>query len=90
MALANSRQANKRIRQSEKRRNANVAHRSMMRTFLKRTVKAIEDKDLVVAKASFQKLQPILDRYATKGLIHKNKVARHKRRLNMRIKALAM
>ncbi|WP_340677675.1 30S ribosomal protein S20, partial [Paraglaciecola sp.] len=32
---------------------------------------------------------PILDRMATKGLIHKNKAARHKSRLSAQIKALA-
>ncbi|MBK2123972.1 30S ribosomal protein S20, partial [Fangia hongkongensis] len=75
-------------KQAEKRRQHNVARRSMMRTFLKKTVKAIEEKDVVVAKESFQKLQPVLDRYATKGLIHKNKAARHKSRLSAQIKAL--
>ncbi|WP_018299303.1 30S ribosomal protein S20 [Fangia hongkongensis] len=86
--MANSRQAKKRVKQAEKRRQHNVARRSMMRTFLKKTVKAIEEKDVVVAKESFQKLQPVLDRYATKGLIHKNKAARHKSRLSAQIKAL--
>ncbi len=86
--MANSRQAKKRVKQAEKRRQHNVARRSMMRTFLKKTVKAIEEKDVVIAKESFQKLQPVLDRYATKGLIHKNKAARHKSRLSAQIKAL--
>ena len=39
-------------------------------------------------KAEFAAAQPILDRYASKGLIHKNKAARSKSRLNAAIKAL--
>lgn len=65
-----------------------MARRSMMRTFIKKTVEAIEEKNVTLAKEAFLKLQPILDRYATKGLIHKNKAARHKSRLSAQIKAL--
>ncbi|WP_119343135.1 30S ribosomal protein S20 [Facilibium subflavum] len=86
--MANTKQAKKRVRQAEKNRQHNMARRSMMRTFIKKTIKAIEAKDLELAKATFVKLQPILDRYAVKGLIHKNKAARHKSRITAKIKAL--
>ncbi|WP_440617092.1 30S ribosomal protein S20 [Cysteiniphilum sp. 6C5] len=86
--MANSKQAKKRVRQAEKNRQHNMSRRSMMRTFMKKTVKAIEASDLSLAKDCFAKLQPVLDRYATKGLIHKNKAARHKSRLVAKIKAL--
>ena len=86
--MANSKQATKRARQSENNRKLNVSHRSMMRTFIKKTVNAIEASDVVLAKESYIKLIPILDRYATKGLIHKNKAARHKSRLSQKIKSL--
>ncbi|NDT50574.1 30S ribosomal protein S20, partial [Francisella tularensis subsp. holarctica] len=67
----------------------NVARRSMMRTFLKKTAYAIEKGDVEAAKENFTKVVPILDKYASKGLIHKNKAARHKSRLSAKIKALA-
>jgi len=86
--LANSKQAKKRILQAEKNRKHNVARRSMMRTFLKRVVVAVEEGNIEVAKENFAKVIPVLDRYATKGLIHKNKAARHKSRLAAKIKAL--
>ena len=83
--MANSKQAKKRVRQAEKNRQHNMSRRSMMRTFMKKTIKA---SDVSLAKDCFAKLQPVLDRYATKGLIHKNKAARHKSRLVAKIKAL--
>lgn len=88
--MANSKQAAKRARQSEKNRQHNMARRSMMRTFVKKVLKAIDAKDIAAAKEAFTALVPVLDRYATKGLIHKNKAARHKSRLNAKIKALAL
>ncbi|WP_116964549.1 30S ribosomal protein S20 [Fastidiosibacter lacustris] len=88
--MANTKQAKKRIRQAEKNRQHNMARRSMMRTFMKKTIKAIEAQDLSLAKECFAKLQPVLDRYATKGLIHKNKAARHKSRIHAKIKALSL
>ncbi len=87
--MANSKQAKKRILQSERNRVHNVARRSMMRTFLKKTAYAIEKGDVEAAKENFAKAMPLLDRYAAKGLIHKNKAARHKSRLTAKIKALA-
>lgn len=86
--MANSKQAKKRIVQAEKSRQHNVARRSVMRTYLKRTVSAIATGDLAAAQENFAKVVPLLDRYATKGLIHKNKAARHKSRLSAKIKAM--
>lgn len=84
--MANSKQALKRARQTVKRNEHNVHQRSRMRTFLKRTYKAVNDGDIEKAQASFSLLTSDLDRLANKGLIHKNKAARHKRRLNQHIK----
>lgn len=86
--MANSKQAIKRARQNEKNRKHNMARRSMMRTFMKKVIKAVEAKDLSTAKENYKTLVPVLDRFATKGLIHKNKAARHKSRLTAKIKAL--
>jgi small subunit ribosomal protein S20 len=87
--LANSPQAKKRARQAEKRRQQNNSLRSMMRTYIKNTYKAVDGGDLENAKTAFTKMVPIVDRMVAKGIIDKNKAARHKSRLNAHIKALA-
>jgi small subunit ribosomal protein S20 len=87
--LANIKSAKKRARQSEQRRLRNVSARSMVRTALKKVVKAIEAKDKAAAVEAFAAAQPVMDRYAARGLIHKNKAARHKSRLNAKIHELA-
>jgi len=86
--VANSAQARKRARQAETRRQHNASRRSMMRTEMKKVISAIEAGDKTAAEAAFKTAAPILDRMAGGGLIHKNKAARHKSRLNARIKSL--
>ncbi len=86
--MANSLQARKRARQAEKRRSHNAARRSMMRTHLKKVVYAIEAGDKETASAAYKAAVPVLDNAVSKGLIHKNKAARHKSRLNAHIKAM--
>ncbi|OOZ36756.1 30S ribosomal protein S20 [Solemya velesiana gill symbiont] len=86
--MANSAQAHKRARQAEKHRQHNASRRSMMRTSLKNVVKAIGAGDKEAASEAFKQAAPVIDRAANRGLIHKNKAARHKSRLNAQIKAL--
>lgn len=86
--MANIKSAKKRVITSEKARKHNASRRSMMRTYMKRVVAAIEAGQKETAVEAFTALVPVLDRYATKGLIHKNKAARHKSRFNAQIKAL--
>ncbi|WP_371377847.1 30S ribosomal protein S20 [Thalassotalea aquiviva] len=86
--MANSKSAKKRAIQSEKRRQHNASRRSMMRTYLKKVYAALEAGNKEAATQEFAVAAPILDRYASKGLIHKNKAARAKSRLNAKIKAL--
>ena len=86
--MANSPQARKRARQSEKRRGHNASQRSMIRTYIKRVNAAIESKDPKEATEALNAAIPIIDRMADKGILHKNKAARHKSRLNAQIKAL--
>ena len=86
--MANSAQARKRVRQSEKRRSRNASERSMMRTHLKRVVYAIEAGDKEAASDAYKAMVPVVDRAAGKGLIHGNKAARHKSRLNAHIQAM--
>lgn len=86
--MANIKSAKKRAIQSEKRRKHNASRRTMMRTFIKKVVVAIEAGNKEVATTEFVALQSVLDKFATKGLISKNMVARKKSRLSAKIKAL--
>lgn len=90
VTLANIKSAKKRAIQSEKRRQQNASQRSMMRTFIKKTYAAVLTNDATAAQDAFKKMVPVLDRMADKGLIHKNKAARHKSRLNAHVKALVV
>ncbi|WP_308363781.1 MULTISPECIES: 30S ribosomal protein S20 [unclassified Microbulbifer] len=87
--MANSPQARKRARQNDKRRQHNASLRSMVRTYIKKVVAAIDAGDAEKAKTAYAEAVPVIDRMADKDIIHKNKAARHKSRLNAQIKALA-
>ena len=87
--MANSPQAKKRARQSEKRRNHNASLRSVVRTMIKKVNSAISSGDAAAAKAAYDSAVPVIDRMADKGILHKNKASRHKSRLNTQVKALA-
>ena len=86
--MANSPQAKKRARTAEKNRQRNASQRSMMRTYVKKVVYAIQDGNKELAETAYKEAIPVLDSMARKGLIHKNKAARHKSRLNQQIRAL--
>jgi small subunit ribosomal protein S20 len=87
--VANSPQAKKRARQSEKRRTHNASLRSLVRTNIKKVLAAINSGDAEQAKTAYDSAVPVIDRMADKGIIHKNKAARHKSRLNAQVKALS-
>ena len=87
--MANSPQAKKRARQAEKRRSHNASQRSLVRTMIKKVDAAIGSGDAAAAKTAYESAVPVIDRMADKGIIHKNKAARHKSRLNTQVKALA-
>ncbi|MFW1677260.1 30S ribosomal protein S20 [Pontibacter sp. JAM-7] len=86
--MANSAGSRKRARQAEKRRQHNASLRSMVRTYTKKVVAAIDSGDKAAAEAALKTAQPILDSSVNKGIYHKNKVARIKSRLTARIVAL--
>ncbi len=88
--MANIKSAKKRARQSEKHRQHNASLRSMVRTYIKKVVAAVAAGDKKLADESYKAAQPVIDRMASKGLIHKNKAARHKSRLVASIKKLAL
>ncbi len=87
--MANSPQAKKRARQAEKRRTQNNGQRSLVRTVIKKVISAVDAGDAEQAKAAYQSAVPVIDRMADKGILHKNKAARHKSRLNTHVKALS-
>jgi len=86
--LANLRQAAKRARQAEKRRQQNASQRAEMRTYVKRVVNAIARGDKEGAETAYKAAVPVIDQVAHKGLVHQNKAARHKSRLNAHIRAM--
>ncbi len=87
--MANSPQAKKRARQGEKRRTHNASLRSLVRTVIKKVNAAVDSGDAEAAKAAYADAVPVIDRMADKGIIHKNKAARHKSRLSAQVKALS-
>ena len=80
--MANTAQATKRAHQSKLRAAHNGAQRSRFRTSVKNLRKAIEAKDKTADMKAFQTTVSIIDQSVTKGLIHPNKAARLKSRLN--------
>ena len=86
--MANIKSAIKRARQNVKLRQHNASARSMLRTYIKNVLKAVIAGDLEIARAAYAKAQPIIDKAANKGLVHKNKAARIKSRLAARVKGM--
>lgn len=86
--MANSPQARKRIRSSERRTQVNTLRRSRLRTFLRKVEDAITSGDSAAAKTALADVQPELARAAAKGIVHKNQASRKFSRLNARVKAL--
>ena len=86
--MANTVQARKRARQNEVARRHNASFRSMVRTYIKKVVTAVQEGNYDNATAAYNRAVPVIDRMADKGIIHKNKAARHKSRLNTAVKAM--
>jgi small subunit ribosomal protein S20 len=80
--------AEKRLRQTEKRTATNRSRLSRVHTFVKKVETAIESGDKTAAQSAFRDAQPELHRATTKGVLHRNTVARKLSRLAARINAL--
>ena len=87
--MANSPQARKRARQNDKRRAHNASLRSLVRTKIKQVLASVNAGDASASQDAFQRAVPVIDKMVSKGIIAKNKAARHKSRLNAKVKALA-
>ena len=88
--MANIASAKKRARQTEVRRRHNGSLRSLMRTAIKKVIKATTAKELNQAQEAYKQAVPIIDKMKSKGIIHANKANRYKSRLNTRVKTLAL
>jgi len=87
--MANSKQAAKRARKSVRQRAANMSLRTTLRSAIKKVQRSVAAGDANAALEAYRTEQSTIDAIARKGIIHKNKAARHKSRLAARIKALA-
>jgi len=88
--VANIKSAGKRARQAEKTRLHNMGLRSRMRTEVKKVIKAVEQGSHEAAVAAYRHAVPVIDSMVNKGIVTKNKAARHKSRLNKMVKKLAV
>ena len=72
-------------RQNITRREHNRNLRSRLRTALKAIRASLDAKDVTGAKAALSKTVSIVDKMATKGIIHSNTAGRYKSRLSARL-----
>ncbi len=87
--MANIKSAQKRARQAEKTRKHNMGLRSLMRTQIKNVVKACDAGNKEAAETAYKAAVPVIDSMINKGIVTKNKAARHKSRLNKRVHGLS-
>jgi len=87
--MANIASARKRARQAEKRRSHNMSLRTTVRSAIKNVKKAIAAGDKSAAERALQQSQGVIDRIASKGVLHRNAANRNKSRLSRAIKALS-
>ena len=86
--MANIKSARKRAKQAEKTRLHKMGLRSRMRTSIKNVIKAVDAGDKEAAASAYKDAVPVIDSMINKGIVTKNKAARHKSRLSAQIKAL--
>tara|TARA_B100001057_G_C22360918_1_gene760833 strand:+ start:40 stop:336 length:297 start_codon:yes stop_codon:yes gene_type:complete len=87
--MANSPQAKKRARQNERNRVVNKDRRSRIRSFIRKVEEAIAGGDKESAMVALKSAQPELMRGVSKGIFHKNTVARKMSRLSARVNAIS-
>lgn len=86
--MANSPQAKKRIRQTERRTAVNKSRRSRIRTFVRKVEEAIAAGDQAVAREALRAAEPEIMRGVNKGVTHRNAASRKVSRLSSRVKAM--
>ena len=86
--MANTPSAKKATRKIEARTAVNKSRRSRVRTFIRKVEEAIASGNSEAAVAALQAAQPEMARGITKGVLHKNTVARKMSRLSSRVKSV--
>lgn len=86
--MAHSSQAKKRIRQTAKRTERNRSRISRIRTFVRKVEDALAKGDAAAATTAFAAAAPELQRGVTKGVLHRNTVARKISRLSSKVRSL--
>jgi len=82
--MPNHKSAEKRVRQSEKRRTINRGHRSKVRTYIKKLRAALDSGKNEDVQAALPEVMSVIDKSVQKGVMHKNAAARYKSRLTVR------
>lgn len=86
--MANHKSALKRIRQNEARNLRNRHHRSTLKTFIKKVREAVARNDRDEARTALAQAIPVIDKAATKGIIHKANASRNISRLTRLVNTL--
>jgi small subunit ribosomal protein S20 len=86
--LATHKSAEKRDRQSVKRRERNVSSKSAVKTRIKSLLSAVGTKDKEASEKALKAAVPAIDKAAAKGVIHKKNASRKISRLTKKINAI--
>ena len=87
--MANTKSAEKAARQSTQHRGRNDALTSQLRSAIRKATLALKEGKHKEAAAALDAATPVIDSMVNKGIIPRNKAARHKSRLGKQVKALA-
>lgn len=87
--MAHSKSSKKRVFIGERNAQRNQAIKSRVKTFVKKVLSAVEDKNIDEAKLALQVAYKELDKSVTKGVLKKNTASRKKSRLALKINALS-
>jgi small subunit ribosomal protein S20 len=83
--LPNIKSAKKRVEVAEKNRLRNVAFKSSIKTAVKKVLESLSAGDENTIQEKLSKVYQLLDKAVSKGILHKNTVARKKSRLTQKI-----
>ncbi len=86
--MAHHKSAIKRIKQNEKRNARNRHQKSTLKTYIKRVREAVASKDKEAAVAALKAAIPVIDKTATKGVIHSSSASRNVSRLTKLVNTL--
>ncbi len=87
--MANHKSALKRVRQNEKRRLANKAVKTRVKGTVKSVRQALEAKDAGKAAEALAVAVPIIDKAASKGVLHRKTASRKISRLAKQVHELS-